>query len=174
MSGIDPSIVKHEIWTYPDAKPVRQKLRLVNPCKATVVKAEVEKLLKDGFIYPIALTQWISNLVPVDKKQGTIRVCTEFRNSNKSFPKDNYPTLFIDQIIDACARSEVFSFMDGFSGYIRFKLSRKTNIKHPSFVLGLHLRIRKFLLDWKIQGWLPFRGQWIFPFMTSSLLSNPT
>ena len=30
---------------------------------------------------------------------------------------DNYPTPFIDQIIDAYAGSEVFSFMDGFSGY---------------------------------------------------------
>ena len=37
MPGIDPSIVEHEIRTYPDAKPVRQKLRLVNPCKAATV-----------------------------------------------------------------------------------------------------------------------------------------
>jgi hypothetical protein len=44
MPGIDPRIVKHEITTYPDAKPVQQKLRLVNPRKAAVVKAEVEKL----------------------------------------------------------------------------------------------------------------------------------
>ena len=57
--GIDPSIFKHEIRTYIDSKLVRQKLRLVNPCKAAVVKAEVEKLLKVGFIYPIALTEWV-------------------------------------------------------------------------------------------------------------------
>ena len=56
MPGIDPSIVEHEIRTYPDAKPVWQKLRPVNSCKAVAMKAEVEKLLKDGFIYPIALT----------------------------------------------------------------------------------------------------------------------
>ena len=35
--GIDPSIVEHEIRTYPDARPVRQKLRPVNPRKATAV-----------------------------------------------------------------------------------------------------------------------------------------
>ena len=108
MPGIDPSIVEHEIQTYPDAKPVRQKLRPVNPCKAAVVKAKVEKLLKASFIYPIALTEWVSNPVPIDKKQGTIRVCTDFRYLNKSYPKDNYPTPFIDQIIDACVGSEVF------------------------------------------------------------------
>ena len=49
MPGIDPKIVEHEIITYPDAKPVRQKLRPVNPRKAAAIKAEVEKLLKAGF-----------------------------------------------------------------------------------------------------------------------------
>ena len=71
MPGINPSIVEHEIRTYPDAKPVRQKLRPVNPRKAEAVKAEVEKLLKASFIYPIALTEWVSNHVPIDKKEGT-------------------------------------------------------------------------------------------------------
>ena len=111
MPGIDPSIVEHEIRTYPNAKPVRKKLRPFNPRKATAVKAEVEKLLKAGFIYPIALTEWVSNPIPVDKKQGTIHFCTDFRDLNKSCPKDNYPMPFIDQIIDACAGSEVFSFI---------------------------------------------------------------
>jgi hypothetical protein len=68
MPGIDPKIVEHEITTYPDAKPVRQKLRPVNPKKATAIKLEVEKLLKAGFIYPIYLTQWVSNPVSVNKK----------------------------------------------------------------------------------------------------------
>ena len=86
------------------------------------VKDEVEKLLKVGFIYPIALTKWVSNLVPIDKKQGTIRVCTDFRDLNKSCPKENYPMPFIDQIIDACMGSEVFSFMDGFSRYNRIQI----------------------------------------------------
>jgi hypothetical protein len=36
---------------------------------------------------------------------------------NKACPKDNYPSPFIDQIIDDCAGCEIFSFMDGFSGY---------------------------------------------------------
>jgi hypothetical protein len=68
MPGIDPKIVEHEIMTYPDAKPVRQKLHPVNPKKATTIKVEVEKLLKAGFIYPIHLTQWVSNPMSVNKK----------------------------------------------------------------------------------------------------------
>jgi hypothetical protein len=53
MLGIDPRIIEKEIATYPDAKLVRQKLHLVNFCKATAIKVELEKILKDGFIYPI-------------------------------------------------------------------------------------------------------------------------
>ena len=117
IPGIDPSIVEHEIGSHLDAKPVQQKLRPVNLRKVAVVKDELEKLLKDSFIYPIALIEWVSNLVPVDKKKGMIHVCTEFHDLNKACPKDNYPTPFIDQMIDACTGSEVFFFMDGFSGY---------------------------------------------------------
>ena len=72
MPGIDPSIVEHEIRTYLDAKPVQQKLRPVNSRKVATMKAEVEKLLKAGFIHPIALTEWVSNPVLVDNKKGTI------------------------------------------------------------------------------------------------------
>jgi hypothetical protein len=122
MPGIVLKIVEHEITTYPDPKPVRQKLCLVNPRKEVAIKVEVEKLLKTGFIYPIHLTQWVSNPVPVDKKQGTIRVCTDFCDLNKACPKDNYPTPFIDQIIDECAGCESFSFMDGFSGYNQIQI----------------------------------------------------
>ena len=117
MSGIDPRIVEHEITTYPDVKSVQQKLCPVNPKKAAAINIQVEKLLKVGFIYPIHLTQWVSNPVSINKKQGTIRVCTDFRDLNKACPKHNFPTPFINQIVDECASCEAFSFMDGFLGY---------------------------------------------------------
>ena len=68
MLGIDPSIVVHEIKTSPMAKPVRKKLRQVHPRKAAAIKAEIEKILKDGFIYPMPLTEWVSNVFPVNEK----------------------------------------------------------------------------------------------------------
>jgi hypothetical protein len=68
MLGTDPHIVEHEIRTYRDAKPVRQRLRVVDPRKAPAIKAEVEKLLNAGFIYPVPLTEWVSNPIPVNKK----------------------------------------------------------------------------------------------------------
>ena len=78
MLGIDPSIVVHEIKTYPMAKPIKQKLRQVHPRKAATIKSEVKRLLKAGFIYLVPLTEWVSNIVPVKKKQGTIRFCIDF------------------------------------------------------------------------------------------------
>ena len=68
MPGIDPRIVEHEIKTYPNGKLVRQCLRAMNPRKAPTIKAEIEKLLKAGFIYPVPLMEWVSNPILVDKK----------------------------------------------------------------------------------------------------------
>jgi hypothetical protein len=123
MPGIDPAIVVHEIKTYPGAKPVWQRLRPVHPRKAAAIKLEVEKLLKAGFIYPVALTEWVSNPVPIDKKGGSIRVCVDYQDINKACPKDNFPTPFVDQIVDDCAGSEIFSLMDGFSGYNQINIA---------------------------------------------------
>ena len=117
MPGIDPCIVEHEIKTYPNAKPVRQCLRVMNPRKAPAIKVEIEKLLKAGFIYPIPLMEWVSNPILVDKKQGAIHICTNFHDLNHACPKDNFSTPFIDHILDECAGSEVFSFMDNFFRY---------------------------------------------------------
>jgi hypothetical protein len=65
----------------------------------------------------------------MNKKKGTIHMCMEFRDLNKACPKDNFPTPFIDQILDACAGSETFSFMGGFSGYNQIQINPKTNIR---------------------------------------------
>ena len=65
--------------------------------------------------------------------QAYIRICTNFRDLNKACPKDNYPTPFIEQIIDSCAGSEVFSFMDGFSGYNQIQIKLEDQHK-TSFI----------------------------------------
>ena len=57
MPRIDPHIVEHDIKTYPNAKPVKQRLHVVNPRKAPAIKAEIEKLLKASFIYPVPLIE---------------------------------------------------------------------------------------------------------------------
>lgn len=130
-----------EIKTYAGARPVRLKLLQIHPKKVVVINAEVEKILKDGFIYPVPLMECISNIVPVTKKQGTIHVCIEYQDLKKACPKENYPTPFIDQIIDDCARCEVFSFMVGFSGYNQINILPKDQHK-TTFIFSMgHFRI---------------------------------
>jgi hypothetical protein len=94
----------------------------LHPSKAVAIKAEIDKLRTIVFIYPIAYTSWVSNPISVNKKKGTIHVCTDFRDLNNIFPKDNFPTPFIDQIIDDCTGHEALSFMDGFSGYNQIQI----------------------------------------------------
>jgi hypothetical protein len=47
------------------------------------VKKEVEKMLEAGFIRPCRYAEWISSVVPVQKKDGRWRVCVDFRDLNK-------------------------------------------------------------------------------------------
>lgn len=78
---------------------------------------KINKLQNISFIYLVTYTTCISNLIFVNKKQGTICSCTNFCGRNNAYPKDNYHTPFIDQLIDAYARHEVVSFKDGLFGY---------------------------------------------------------
>ena len=63
MLGIDLSIVVHEINTYAMIKRVRQKICQLHRKKSATIKDEVKKLLKEGFIYPVPLTKWVSNSI---------------------------------------------------------------------------------------------------------------
>ena len=86
------------------------------------IKAEIDKLHAAGLIYPIAYTSWVSNSVPINKKQGTIRVCMDFHDLNHACPKDNFPTPFIDQIINEYTGHEALSFMYSFLGYNQIQI----------------------------------------------------
>jgi hypothetical protein len=47
------------------------------------VKEEVDWLLEAGFIQPCRYADWVSNFIPVEKKNtGKIRICVDFRNLN--------------------------------------------------------------------------------------------
>lgn len=53
----------------------------------------------------------------------------DFRDLNKPCPKDNFPTPFIDHIIDECVGSKLFSFMEGFLGYNQIQIKPKDQHK---------------------------------------------
>ena len=125
MPGLDPSLVAHALNVEPGEKPVVQPMRTFHPDVEAQIIQEVQKLLTVGFIKPIMHPKWLSNIVPVKKKNGQIRCCVDFWNLNKACPKDEFPLPNIDMLIDSTARHAMFSFMDGFSSYNQIKMLSK-------------------------------------------------
>ncbi|RVX08208.1 Retrovirus-related Pol polyprotein from transposon 17.6 [Vitis vinifera] len=74
MLGLDPSIVQHHLPILPHAKPVKQKLRRLHPRWSLHVKEEIQKQLSVGFISVVKYPEWLSNVVPVPKKDDKVRV----------------------------------------------------------------------------------------------------
>ena len=114
MPGLDPKLVEHRLVLKPDCKPIKQKLRKMDPRVAPQVKEGLEDLLKAGFIRTIEYPDWLANIVAVPKKNGKVRICIDFRDLNKATPKDDYPLPNIDLLIDSTAGHAMFSFMDGY------------------------------------------------------------
>uniref|UniRef100_A0A2N9FFM0 RNA-directed DNA polymerase n=1 Tax=Fagus sylvatica TaxID=28930 RepID=A0A2N9FFM0_FAGSY len=125
MPGIDPKLVAHSLNVEPGTRPVVQSMRTFHPEVEAQITQEVKKLLSAGFIKPIQHPWWLSNIVPVKKKNGQIRCCVDFRNLNKACPKDEFPLPNMDLLIDSAAGHAMFSFMDGFSGYNQIFMSPK-------------------------------------------------
>lgn len=123
MPGIDSDIMQHYIPTNPTKKPIKQKLRRLKPEWALKVKEEVTKQLDVGFLQVVEYPEWLSNIVPVPKKDGKVRMCVDFRDLNATSPKDDFPLPHIDMLVDSTAGHALLSFMDGFSGYNQIKMA---------------------------------------------------
>ena len=101
----------------PNFKPYKQKPRRMGSDVIQKVKEEIHRLLKAGFIRTAKYVEWRSNIVPVVKKNGKMRVCIDFRNLNLATPKDEYPMPIVDLLVDSSAGHQILSMMDGHSGY---------------------------------------------------------
>jgi hypothetical protein len=88
------------------------------------VKKEVEKMLEVGFIRPCRYAEWISSVVPVQKKYGRWRVCVDFRDLNRATLKDEYPMPVTETLINAAAGHKILSFTDGNAGYNQIFMAR--------------------------------------------------
>jgi ribonuclease HI len=129
LKTFDPNIIQHVIPMKPQTLPFQQKLRKMHPKLEPTVQKELNKLLSAKIIFPIRHTQWVSNLVPVRKKNGEIRLCVDFRNLNKASDKDNYPIPPMEQILQQVSGSERLSLLDGFSGYNQVLMSPSDQLK---------------------------------------------
>ena len=75
------------------------------------------KLRDGGIIKPIRHSTWVSNLLPIRKKNGDIRLCVDFKNLNIASLKDNYGLPNMEAMLQQVTGFELMSMMDGFSGY---------------------------------------------------------
>jgi hypothetical protein len=104
------------------------------------VKKEVEKMLEAGFIRPCRYAEWISSIIPMQKKDGRWRVCVDFKDLNRATPKDEYPMPVAETLINAAADHKILSFMDGNAGYNQIFVApedvNKTAFRVPG-VVGL-------------------------------------
>ena len=89
----------------------------MHPKMETLIQNEVKKLLDVKIIFRVRHSEWVVNLVLVRKNSGEIRLCVDFRNLNHASEKDNYPVLPMEQTLHMVSVSELFSLLDGFSGY---------------------------------------------------------
>jgi len=96
------------------------------------IESEVKKLIDSGFIREEQHPDWVANIVPVPKKNGTTRICIDYHDLNAACPKDEFPLPITDVMIDNTCGFERMSFMDGYSGYNQFKMY-PADEKHTSF-----------------------------------------
>jgi hypothetical protein len=68
-------------------------------------------------------------MVPVRKKSGEIRICIDLWNLNHASDKDNYPVPPMEQILQLVSRSQLFSLLDGFSGYNQVLVAELDRLK---------------------------------------------
>ncbi|XP_071901729.1 uncharacterized protein [Coffea arabica] len=101
----------------PTFPPVKQRPRKFKPDMSLKIKEQIEKQLKTNIIIVSHYPVWLSNPVPVPKKNGEVRVCVDYRDLNKASPKDDFPLPNIHIILDNTAGHEIESFCDCFVGY---------------------------------------------------------
>ena len=55
------------------------------------VEAELSRLLKKGVISPVKFSDWACSIVPVLKIDGYVRICGDYKTTNRYFNQDHYP-----------------------------------------------------------------------------------
>ena len=106
------------------------------------LKDQLEELMSQGFIRPSA-SPWEVPVLFVRKKDGSLRLCIDYRELNRVTIKNKYPLPRIDDLLDQLQGATVFSKIDLRSGYHQLrvrgedvpKTAFRTRCGHYEFVL---------------------------------------
>ena len=108
-------LVKHTIETG-TATPIRQPLRRLPLGQREEVERQVKDLLKKDAIQPSS-SPWSSPVVLVSKKDGSKRLCIDYRRLNAVSKKDAFPLPRIDDTLDSLSDARWFCTLDLAAGY---------------------------------------------------------
>ena len=109
------TMVEHTINTR-TARPVHLPPYRVPHAYREMVELELKEMLDSGIIEPSA-SQWSAPMVLVKKKDGTLRLCVDYRRLNSVSQIDAYPMPRVDEMLDRLGKAHFISTMDLTRGY---------------------------------------------------------
>ncbi|KAJ4814752.1 polyprotein [Rhynchospora pubera] len=122
ISGMPPPReVEFGIELQSGAVPISKAPYRMAPAELKELKVQLEELLEKGFIRPSA-SPWGAPVLFVKKKDGTLRLCIDYRELNKVTVKNRYPLPRIDDLFDQLQGSSVYSKIDLRTGYHQLRI----------------------------------------------------
>jgi hypothetical protein len=104
------SKVKHRVDLH-DEVPFKQRHRMIPPSVLDEVRSHIQQLLAAGIIRR-SNSPWSSNIVLARRKDGRLRLCTDFRQVNERTIRGSYALPRVEEILDCLAGSQYFSVLD--------------------------------------------------------------
>jgi len=122
LPGLPPvREIEVSIETIPGVSPIAQSPYRMAPMELAELKVQLQELLDKGFIRP-SNSPWGAPVLFVKKKDGTLRLCIDYRQLNKVTVKNRYPLPRIDDLFDQLKGARVFSKIDLRSGYHQLRI----------------------------------------------------
>jgi hypothetical protein len=82
------------------------------------LKLQLKEMMDKGYIRP-SVSPWGALVLFVKKKDGTLQLCIDYRQLNKTTIKNKYPLPRIDDVFDQLRAAYMFSKTDLSSGYLQ-------------------------------------------------------
>lgn len=108
------------------AETKQQPPRRLPPHLLERVKAELEKMESNEVICPAQDAKWISPLVPALKRNGDVRICTDFRKLNEAIVRSPFQIPTFEELITEIENAKFFSLLDARSGYHQIQMSQNS------------------------------------------------
>ncbi|KAL4010684.1 hypothetical protein IC575_027695 [Cucumis melo] len=116
-----PREVDFAIELEPGTAPISRAPYRMAPAELKELKVQLQELLDKGFIRP-SVSPWGAPVLFVKKKDGSMRLCIDYRELNKVTVKNRYPLPRIEDLFDQLQGATVFSKIDLRSGYYQLRI----------------------------------------------------